>query len=89
MSITTRAVPDANAELIAELAAQVVTTKELPTPRERTRIREKAGVSRRAIARACGVTVATVIKWEKGAQPRPAHAVVYHAALKALEQAAS
>jgi DNA-binding transcriptional regulator YiaG len=73
---------------VAELVAQVHASR-LPAPTERTRIREAAGVSLRAVARACGVTVATVIKWEAGAQPRPRHAVVYGALLKALNEAAA
>lgn len=84
MAFTTPAVPDS----VAELVAQVVGSQ-LPAPAERIRIRERAKVSLRAMARACGVTVATVIKWEAGAQPRAAHAAVYGAALKALVEATS
>jgi DNA-binding transcriptional regulator YiaG len=78
----------ADSDPIAEMVAQVRASR-LPEPEERSRIREGAGVSRRAMARACGVTVATVIKWEAGSQPRSRHAAVYQAALSALEQVAS
>jgi DNA-binding transcriptional regulator YiaG len=82
MVFTTQAIP----ESVARLADQVRASR-LPPAEERVRIRERAQVSKRALARACEVTTATVIKWEAGATPRPGHAAVYHAALQALQEA--
>ncbi len=40
--------------------------RSLPTPRMRQHLREQAGLTRRQIAEALGVTPTTVGRWEKG-----------------------
>ncbi len=40
--------------------------QELPTPEERRRLREVAGLSVRAFANALGVSPSTVARWETG-----------------------
>ena len=60
---------------------------QLPPPALRRRIREKAGLSARRLARALGVATSTLLAWEEGATPHPAHARLYREALDALESA--
>lgn len=51
-------------------------------------VREKAGVSRAAVARAIGVDESAVWRWEHGARrPRPAAAQRYAEVLRALFEA--
>lgn len=66
-------------ELLEQLRAQ----RRLPTPAERRRIREEAGVSQRALARAIGVSWTSVHRWEAGSVPRT-HLDEYADALKRL-----
>lgn len=73
-------------EPAAALVAQVQATR-LPPPAKRRAIRVAAGVSARAMARACDVTVMTLLKWEDGATPKPERAIVYGALLRALAEA--
>lgn len=73
-------------EGVAALVDQVRNGR-LPSPERRKEIRVRAGVSARALARALGVDVMTVVRWEDGATPRPEHAGPYRQALEALEEA--
>jgi DNA-binding transcriptional regulator YiaG len=75
-------------EAIVELITQAHLGK-LPTPSRRRRIREDAGVSLRAAARALGVDVMTVSRWEQGATPRTDKRLAYRQLLDGLERAAS
>ena len=58
----------------------------LPPPSERRAIRERAGVSRRQLARELGVSDAAVAWWEDpcGFTPRPAKALAYRRLLDEL-----
>lgn len=62
--------------LRAELAAQPADT--VPTVRDRIHSRRLAeGISRRAVAQACGVTGRAVVNWEHGdTHPNRAHATI-------------
>lgn len=53
-----------------QLLEQVRSRRKLPTPAERRRIREKAGVSLRDMGAALGVSHTLIRKWEAGSTPR-------------------
>ncbi len=55
---------------VEELLDQVRARRRLPTPAERRRIRQKAGVSLREVAEVLGVSHSAVRTWEGGATPR-------------------
>lgn len=59
----------------------------LPPARERKRIRQAAGVSIRDAARALGTHPMTLIRWERGEQPRRENAIAYRHLLDALRGA--
>jgi DNA-binding transcriptional regulator YiaG len=42
---------------------------QLPSPDERRRIRESAGISQRELAKALGVATMSIHRWEYGARP--------------------
>jgi predicted transcriptional regulator len=64
-----------------------VRAAQLPTPRERRRIRENAGVSIREAAEAVGVAAMSFWRWETGeVQPTRANAISYRRLLDALEE---
>jgi predicted transcriptional regulator len=64
-----------------------VRAAQLPSPRERRRIRETAGVSIREAAEAVGVTAMSFWSWESGeVQPTRANAITYRRLLDALEE---
>jgi transcriptional regulator with XRE-family HTH domain len=71
---------------VAQLVHRVAQST-LPRPSERRRIREKAGLSLREIGAALGVDAVTVLRWERGAQPRRDRALAYRELLDALEAA--
>ncbi|MFF2776044.1 helix-turn-helix domain-containing protein [Streptomyces sp. NPDC058052] len=61
--------------------------EELPEPGERRRLREQWGLSTRQVARAFGVTPATVRSWESGrSTPRGARREAYRRFLAGLAQ---
>jgi DNA-binding transcriptional regulator YiaG len=65
--------------------AEARTRRRLPAPSRRRRLRERAGLSQRAVARALGVTREAVAYWEAGHRtPRAAHAAAYVALLDRL-----
>jgi DNA-binding transcriptional regulator YiaG len=78
------AVPDGIRDLVTE-----VRLTQLPAPARRKRIRVDAGVSARKAARALGVDVMTLVRWEQGATPRPEHAIPYRRLLDGLEEVTS
>lgn len=55
------------ADPVAELVSQVHDGA-LPSPRRRREIRQRAEVTLTAVARALGVSYATMQRWEKGTQ---------------------
>jgi DNA-binding transcriptional regulator YiaG len=55
---------------VDELLEQVRSRRTLPPAAERRRIRERAGVSLRQMARAVDTSHAAVRGWEEGATPR-------------------
>ena len=60
----------------------------LPDPATRQAIRERAGVSQRALGAAIGCTQSTISKWEDGTQlPRGDTLTAYVIALQALARA--
>jgi DNA-binding transcriptional regulator YiaG len=61
----------------------------LPAPRQRRGIRERAGVSQRDVARALGVSVMTLNRWERGLSEPKARAAAYAELLSQLEDASS
>jgi len=68
-------------QLITEVRAQ----RNLPPPTMRRAIRQAAGVSMPRLAGALGVSTPTLHHWETGTRnPRPAHAIAYNEALRAL-----
>jgi transcriptional regulator with XRE-family HTH domain len=74
---------------MAELRRQVTMTRELPPPERRRRIRERAGVSRRTVAAAVGVTPSALAFYEAGKRtPRGERLAKYLEALAILEDAA-
>jgi DNA-binding transcriptional regulator YiaG len=75
-------------EAISDLVDQIKKGKLPPAPYRR-RIREGAGVSKRAAARTLGVDVMTISRWEEGATPRRENAIAYRQLLDALEGVAS
>jgi DNA-binding transcriptional regulator YiaG len=64
-------------------------SSQLPPPRVRRRIRKRAGLSLREIARPLDTTPETVRRWEKGATPRRERAIEYRRLLDALDEAAA
>ena len=70
------------------LVESVRAASRLPAPRDRRRIREKAGVSQRLLAGAIPVSVMTLNRWERGlVRPRGQNAAAYAALLEQLEDA--
>lgn len=70
-----------------ELVARV-RGAQLPTPSQRKRIRNSAGVTLREMGVALCVTPMTVLRWERGERrPTLEHAVSYRRLLEALEDA--
>lgn len=57
----------------------------LPTPDERRRLREHAGLSGAGLAAQIGVAPATVYGWESGREPRGLLREAYAAALQLLD----
>jgi DNA-binding transcriptional regulator YiaG len=66
------------------LVAELLDTR-LPPPAVRRRIRKRAGISARRLAKALGVATTTLLHWEDGANPRAEHAAKYRAALERLQ----
>ncbi len=63
--------------------------RSLPPPPARRALRQAAGVSLLAVARACGVSRQAVAHWEAGTrQPRDEHLTAYLKALKLLREKA-
>ncbi|MEV5607537.1 helix-turn-helix transcriptional regulator [Streptomyces sp. NPDC052225] len=58
-------------DAIDSLLASVVPDANLPEPRVRRELRERAGLSKVQVARALGVNPATVSAWEAGRDPSP------------------
>lgn len=76
--------PHSYSALVEEIRAA-----RLPDPENRRRIRDRAGVSLREMARLLGVAPMTVLRWEHGqAKPRRANAASYRELLDVLEDAA-
>jgi DNA-binding transcriptional regulator YiaG len=71
-----------------ELVATARSYQRLPDARHRRRIRQKAGVSQRAMAATLEVSALTVLRWEQGRQPRPYIVGRYVELLEQLEAAA-
>jgi DNA-binding transcriptional regulator YiaG len=72
---------------VEELLAVARLRDRLPTPRERRRIREQAGLSLREIAHAIDVSASAVALWETGKrQPRGSHLTAYVTLLTRLEE---
>ncbi|MDH6141008.1 transcriptional regulator with XRE-family HTH domain [Kitasatospora sp. GP30] len=73
-----------------QIRARLRVRNGLPNPDERRRIREAAGLSRRELADAIGVTRQAVGHWETGARQTPRGQLLdrYVAALRALQEAA-
>ena len=76
---------DANASVIALIREKRITH---PPPTRRREIREKAGLSRDAIAKALGFSPTAVAWWERegGFDPRPRVRQAYRDLLGALEE---
>jgi DNA-binding XRE family transcriptional regulator len=73
---------------IADLQERVKARQELPPKDERRAIRERAGESKRGVAKAVGCSVQAIIYWEKGTrEPRGKHLPAYVRVLKALQEA--
>ena len=90
MGDTEPAHSDAIAELVAEVAARRSSpARRLPPARSRRLIRERAGVSKRRVARTLCVSPMSVVRWEQGATPRPEHAGPYCELLEALQEAST
>ena len=70
---------------VDELLDHIRSRRTLPAPAERRRIREGAGVSQRALAKALGVSWTAVHRWEAGSVPRT-HLDEYADALKRLRE---
>jgi transcriptional regulator with XRE-family HTH domain len=72
-----------------ELLARVRSRQRLPLSEERRRIRERAGVSLRELARAIGVSHVAIARWEAGAEPaNPEHVAAYGRILAELRRLA-
>ncbi len=56
------------------------------TPKQLKAWRKKHGYSQSQLARALGYTTITVSKWERGANPIPAHMAVTLRGLEAVEK---
>jgi DNA-binding transcriptional regulator YiaG len=70
-----------------ELLERVRSRRGLPSPAERRRIREQAGVSLRELGMAIGVSHVAITRWEAGAQPASAaHAKAYGRLLEELKR---
>lgn len=68
--------------------AEMVRAAKLPSPANRRRIRQRAGLSLRQVAEPLGVTPMTVLRWERAeAVPKLDHAVAYRQLLEDLEEA--
>jgi DNA-binding transcriptional regulator YiaG len=74
-----------NHKLLSEALNQAKAKRELPPPSARRILRENSGLSQIALARALGVTVGTVSRWESGTRnPRGSTAVAYLAAIRRM-----
>jgi DNA-binding transcriptional regulator YiaG len=72
---------------VEELLAVARLRDRLPTPRERRRIREQAGLSLREMAHAIDVSASAVALWETGKrQPRGPRLAAYVILLTRLEE---
>jgi transcriptional regulator with XRE-family HTH domain len=72
---------------VADLVERIRARRQLPVPRERRAIRERAGVSLREAAAALGVTHAAIWRWERGSTPRQ-HIAAYAQLLDELRRLA-
>jgi transcriptional regulator with XRE-family HTH domain len=76
-------------DVLAEILEKRRARKRLPGPRIRRRVRERAGITQRDLARVLGVDPATVCRWESGERdPRPSQLQAYVAALERLTREA-
>jgi DNA-binding XRE family transcriptional regulator len=79
---------DKSASSVKESLAERVKAARLPTPANRRRIRQRAGLSLRQMAGQLGVTPMSVLRWERGeATPKLDHATAYRQLLEDLEEA--
>jgi DNA-binding transcriptional regulator YiaG len=74
---------EGNGTKLDQLLADVRSRRQLPPADERRRIRLAAGVKQRELARALGVSLTAIQRWEAGARPR-AHVAEYRRALDGL-----
>ena len=73
----------------SELLDRARALSQLPAPRQRRLIRERAGASQRELADALAVHVMTLNRWERGTVlPRGRHVVGYAEILQRLKDAA-
>ena len=71
----------------AELVERLRLWRDLPSPGDRRRIRERAGCSLRDVAGAVGVSQMAIVRWETGSKPRnPDHLRAYSRLLGELER---
>ncbi len=74
---------------LAVLEKSLDDRRALPPPVARRALRQAAGVSLLAVARACGVSRQAVAHWEAGTrQPRDEHLAAYLQALRLLREKA-
>lgn len=79
-----------DAAVRAEALAQRVRAARLPEPRERARIRTRAGVTLADFAQTLGVSQMTMSRWERGAaEPRLEQRVAYALLLREVAAAAT
>jgi transcriptional regulator with XRE-family HTH domain len=72
----------------SELLERLRAKRDLPPAAERRRIRESAGASLRDVARECGTSATSVIRWERGASPGR-HTAVYARLLEEFKRIGS
>jgi transcriptional regulator with XRE-family HTH domain len=73
---------------IEYLQKEIALRRGLPSPEERRRLREAAGLSLEDLGRAVGVSYSTVFNWERGEHfPRRRHLEAYLEALALLREA--